>query len=129
MRIAAIDPGTKQVGYIIMEEKIVISKGVLSYKRIKKELGSLLRIYNPDLCVVEKGGVAEAESMIKRILYSKQYDYIEYDSVIVRETLGLFDAGIDNHNKRYVIRKHLGVKEYNNHIVDAALLLVYHYKQ
>lgn len=128
MKIAAIDPGSKQVGYIIMDEKDVVAKGVLSYKRIKKELGSMLRIYNPDLCIVEKGGVGEAESMIKRILHSKNFNYIEYDSVKVRECLGLFEVGIDNQNKRYTVKKHLGIKEYNNHIVDASLLIIYHNK-
>lgn len=127
-KILALDPGSKKVGFVIIEDKTVIEKGVILYKDIKSELLSLLSIFQPTLCIVEKGGVPHAESLIKRILHNRNQKVIQYDSVIVREELGLFDLGIDNYNKKYILRKMLGFREYNNHIIDAALLICYHYK-
>lgn len=127
-RILAIDPGSKKVGFIIMEGNNVIEKGVITYKDIKSDIISLLSIFNPTFCIIEKGGVPHAESLIKRILNNKKQKVIQYDSVEVREELGLFDMGVDNQNKKYVLKKQLGLREYNNHIIDAALLICHHYK-
>lgn len=128
MKIMAIDPGTKKIGYIILDGKTVISKGIILYRDFKYELNTLLMFYSPDLCIIEKGGVPQAESKIKRLLSSKKVKYIEYESAIIREDLGLFDIGIDNQNKRKIIRKFLGIKEYNRDVMDATLLIVYHYE-
>lgn len=127
-RILAIDPGSKKIGYIIMEGFEVIEKGIILYKDAKSDIISLLSIFNPTICLVEKGGVPHAESLIKRTLNSRSQTVIQYDSVEVREAFDLFDIGIDNQTKKYVIKKRLGLREFNNHIIDAALLICYHYK-
>jgi thermostable 8-oxoguanine DNA glycosylase len=128
MKILAIDPGTKKVGYVLVDGREVIQKGVVPYKNFKTELNTLTMFFNIDLCILEKGGVPQAESKIKRLLGAKNMKYIEYVSADVREELGLFDLGIDNQNKRWIVRKNLGVKEYNRDIMDAALLIVHHYQ-
>lgn len=128
MRIIAIDPGTKKVGYLVMDGKKLLNKGIIPYKNFKHELITLMMLFKFELCILEKGGVTRSESKIKRILNSKNIKYIEYESAKVREELGLFDMGIDNQNKRYLIKKYLGFKEYNRDIMDAALLIIYHYK-
>lgn len=127
-KILAIDPGSKKIGFIIMEGMEVIEKGVIMYKDVKRDLLSILSLFNPTLCLVEKGGVPHAESLVKRILNNKNQKVIQYDSVEVREQLGLFDVGIDNQTKKYVLKKQLGLKEYNTHIIDSALLICHHYK-
>lgn len=127
-RILAIDPGSKKVGFVIFEGKKVIEKGVFYYKDSKTSLISLIDIFSPDLCIVEKGGVPHAESLIKRILHRKGQKVIQYESAVVREQLGLFKIGIDNQSKKYILKKLLNFKEYNNHIIDAALLVAYHYQ-
>lgn len=127
-RILAIDPGSKKVGFIIMEGMEVIEKGVIMYKDVKRDLLSILSLFSPSLCLVEKGGVPHAESLVKRILNNRNQKVIQYDSVEVREELGLFDVGIDNQTKKYVLKKQLGLKEYNTHVIDSALLICYHYK-
>lgn len=127
-RILAIDPGSKKIGFIIMEDKLVIEKGIILYKDTKRDLISILDIFKPNICIVEKGGVPHAESLIKRILNKRKQNVIQYDSVEVREELDLFDLGINNQNKKYILKKTLGLREYNNHIIDSALLISYHYK-
>lgn len=127
-KILAIDPGSKNIGFIIMEGFEVITKGVIVYKDLKSDLLSILSIFNPNLCIIEKGGVPHVESLIKRILNKRQQNVIHYDSVEVRELFNLFDIGIDNYTKKQIIKKELGLRENNNHIVDAALLICFHYK-
>lgn len=128
MKILAIDPGTKKVGYVLVDGVNVIEKGVVPYKNFKSELNMLTTFNVIDLCIIEKGGVPHCESKIKRLLSTKNMNYIEYVSADVREELGLFDVGINNQNKRWIIRKNLGIKEYNRDIMDAALLIIHHYK-
>lgn len=127
-RILALDPGSKKVGFIIYDGKNLIEKGVIDYKDVKRDLISLISVFRPDICLVEKGGVPHAESLIKRILNNRKQKVVVYDSVDVREEFNLFDLGINNSNKKYILRKTLGLREYNTHIIDAALLIAYHYK-
>lgn len=127
-RILALDPGSKKVGFIIYDGKEFVEKGVIDYKDVKRDLIAVLSAFRPDLCIVEKGGVPHAESLIKRILNKRKQRVIQYDSVDVREEFNLFDLGINNPNKKYILKRTLGLREYNNHIIDAALLISYHYK-
>ncbi|MDF2534855.1 MAG: hypothetical protein K0R18_1014 [Bacillales bacterium] len=129
MKILALDPGTKKIGYIVMDGSEVIAKGIILYKDFKYELNTILMFFTIDLCIIEKGGVPQVESKIKRMLSSKSVKYIEYESAKIREDLGLFEIGIDNQNKRSIIKKSLGFKEYNRDVMDAALLIVYYYEQ
>lgn len=128
MRIIAIDPGSKKIGYLIIDGKEVIDKGLIPYKDFKYEFNSILMIFKPEFCILEKGGIPNFESKIKRVIGNKRIPYIEYESSTVREKLGLYDVGINNQNKHHIIKKLLGFKEYNRDIMDATLLVAYHYK-
>jgi len=134
MRVLAFDPGTKVIGYAVLENlstkclaiNIVATgklKGTNSHDKGMKEIALLVSVYKPDFLAYEKAGENKLTPVFKRIIANAIQDFnipcVGYTVPDIRDEL--FDGNQKKSDTSYTLKERITIlkPDVSTHELDA----------
>ncbi len=135
-RIIAIDPGTREMGVVVVQGREILYYGVKSFKRrnpasvllaqIGNAVEKLLHAYQPDVLVIEKAQLnkhnatrklIQISKMIKFVAKQQRLKIVEYSSESVRKRVCKVERPTKNNMTNELCSKYpeLSVYRYRKH--------------